>query len=178
MNIAETTKLLGNIVDAFPGRVVATESMLRLWTAMLEDLPASEAMRALRAYLAEGPPHPPCISDIRRRVAEARVDAIDAGAAWGEVQRAIRNYGYNRSPPWSHPAVAHAVDALGWRTICHTLETDLPTLRAQFERYLKGYLDGQRREANSGALEAHVERRGQLAGADLVAGLLGKGGAK
>jgi len=151
----------------------AARSQADSWAEFLSDITPDEGVKAIRQHISESP-HFPQIADIRRRVAESRVDPVDIGAAWGEVRRAISRCGHNRLPEWSNPAVAHAVEALGWRDICMTLEDDLPTLRAQFERYFKAYLDGARREANSGALEAHThaERRGQVTAGAALAGLL------
>lgn len=180
MKPSDVTDFVATIADAYPERFRVTPSLTRLWALMLADLEPQDAMRALQAHLAESP-HVPTIADIRRRVAECRVSPIDVGGAWGEVQRAVASVGSYRTPTFDNPAVAYAVECLGWKAICHTLQDDLPTLRAQFERYLRGYQDGQRRAANVGALEAHRERTGALGAGEVVAGLLGqhrqKGGA-
>jgi hypothetical protein len=179
MKPSEVTEFVAMIADAFPERFRATPGVTRLWASMLVDLPAQEALSALQGHIAESP-HVPTIADVRNRVARARTraDEVDVGAAWGEVQRAIGRVGYAGAPTWSHPAIEHAVEALGWRAICHTLEGDVPTLRAQFERYFRGYLDGARRAANVGALEEHRRSAGALGAGELVAGLLKpKGGA-
>ncbi len=150
-----------------------SDGLVEGWTEFMADITAEEGVRAVKQHITESHMFP-TVADVRRRVAESRVDAVDVGAAWGEVRKAISRWGYNRVPTWASPAVAHAVEALGWREICMTLVNDVPTLRAQFERYYRAYLDGARREANSGALEAHTqaERRGQVAAGAALAGLL------
>jgi hypothetical protein len=172
MTPGECKAMLAIAMKAF-GRTLAREaaqSQADSWAEFLQDITAEEGVKAIRQHVTESP-HFPTIADIRRRVAESRVDPVDIGAAWGEVKRAISRVGYDGSPSWSHPAITHAVESLGWRTICHTLDDDVPTLRAQFERYFRGYLDGARRQANSGALEAHQERVGQLGAGAVVAKL-------
>lgn len=177
MTPAETLELLATIQDAFQGRFQASQRMAALWAQMLADLPASEVSRALRACLAESP-HPPTISELRTRVAEARVDAPDTAAAWGEVMAAISRHGRLREPTFSHPAVTEVVSAMGWLSICDAPADSTSTLRAQFERLFRERAQRQRRDANVLALETHLERTGQLTAGDAIRRLLGTGGAK
>lgn len=177
MTHQETAALLAAVAMLYPGRMTPDEAAVPLWTEMLADLEPGEATRALRAHAATSP-HPPCIADIRNRVAEERSPAPDIGAAWEEVRRAISRCGRDHEPPWSSPRVAAAVSAIGWRMICDSDIDQAATIRAQFERYFRAGLDTARREANIGALEAVRESSGAIAAGDAVRGLLGQSGGR
>jgi hypothetical protein len=130
-----------------------TVELVDAWCSMMADITAEEGAAALRAHIATSP-HWPKVSDIRNRVAEARSPAPDVAAAWGEVYRAIGSWGRDREPAWSSPAIAAAVQAIGWRAICDSNTDDVNTLRAQFERFLLAGVKTARQAANVGALEA------------------------
>jgi hypothetical protein len=165
MTREEVSKLLA-FAKAATGMVVEP-STIAAWADMLEDIDADAAMAALRAFLAEDSRRP-SIADIRKR-ATAKGRPVDAGQAWDEVQRAISRHGRTRSFRSEHPSVQRAVDAIGWIAICDTNMDDVPTLRAQFERYLKGFAETMAYQSNVGQLEEHrQERLGQVsAGAAL-----------
>jgi hypothetical protein len=168
MTEADTVRFMGIISDAFPDRLKVTPGMISIWAEMMVDISPEEAKAALVSYLADGPPHPPALSDIRRRAAESRVGHIDVGAAWEEVRRAIQKYGRDLDPPWSSPAIAGAVEAIGWRELCNTMDDDLPTVRAQWERYLRARVETMGKAENIGRLEEHQRRAGlQSAGSFL-----------
>lgn len=165
--LAIASRMYGQPVDA---------DLVEGWSEFMGDVSPEEGTHALREHITESSKFP-TVADIRKRVASVRVSALDVGEAWGEVNRALQRVGFYGSPTWSHPAIASAVEALGWKTICHTDNDDVPTLRAQFERYYKAALEGRQRAANAGALSAYSdERRGVMSSASLVAGLLGNGG--
>lgn len=152
------------------GRDVS-DGLVDAWAEFMGDVTADEGARAIREHITESP-HFPTVADVRKRVASMRIGRVDPGAAWEEVRRAIGREGRNRTPEWSHPAIAAAVNALGWVDICNTLDDDLSTLRAQFERYYRAAMENRAKAANVGALEAHQERRGQLSAGEAIAGLL------
>lgn len=146
-----------------------------VWADMLPDVSSEDGARALRAHIATSP-HFPTIADIRRRVGSKRSPQIDAGSAWGEVQRSISSQGRYRNPQWSHPAIAHAVNAIGWIAICDSDTDDAGTLRAQFERYLKSAVDNQQEAANVGQLEAHRDRSGSIGAGEAIKQIAGMKG--
>lgn len=168
MTADEVVEFIGLIADAFPERVKVSAGTVAIWGRMLMDITPSEAGAALVSYLSDGPPHPPSISDIRTRVANESVAGLDVAAAWEEVRRGISTHGSYKEPSWSNPLLAATVDTLGWRDICMTLESDLPTLRAQFERYLKARAMTAQKSANLGRLDAHVKRIGAASAGDFL----------
>jgi hypothetical protein len=173
MTASEVAKLLAIASEAYPGRFSARESTVALWQGLLGDIAAPEAANALLEHIAESA-MPPTISDIRRRVADRRVSAPAPGDAWGEVRRKIDSVGRYRSPEWSHPAIASAVEAIGWQVLCDTPVDQAGTVRAQFERYFTAAVHGAAKRANSEALCNHVSRSGQVSAGSAVAALLGR----
>jgi hypothetical protein len=148
------------------------EDVVEAWAQFMADVTPEEGAAAMREHITESP-HFPKVADIRKRVAAHRVNAPDVAAAWGEVLRQVRLVGYYGLPQFSHPAIAAAVDALGWQEVCHTPTDQLGTLRAQFERYFRSRLETGARAANAGALEEH-RRHGAISAGDALKQLLGK----
>lgn len=166
MTPSETIELLRVIAGAFPSRFVATADVVRIWSEMLVDLDEAEANAALRSCLAELV-HPPTIADIRTRVSQARSPAPDIAVAWGEVRRAVGTRGRDREPEWTHPRIAGAVAAIGWRSICDSDTSDERTLMAQFERLYRAGVETIRRAENVGSLET-ARTGGVLSPGDLA----------
>jgi hypothetical protein len=168
MTVDETTTLLATISDAFPERLKVSPGMLSVWSDMLADLALPEAYGALKAYLADGPPHPPSISDIRTRCAASRVALPDAALAWAEVDHAMRHLGRDKEPKWSHPAIARAVDAIGWRELCNTMSSDINTVRAQWRGFFLASSETLEKRENVGRLEEHTARLGPMRAGELL----------
>ena len=147
--------------------------LIQVWHEFMLDVSADEGARAMRQHVAESQ-YFPTVADIRKRVTAGRVDAPDIGRAWGEVLSQVRAVGSYKSPRFSHPAIENAVNALGWVEICMTLDSDVPTLRAQFERYYKAGLETSAKDQNHGRLES-ARRAGSITAGDAIRGLL-KGG--
>ena len=106
------------------------------WQAILEDIPADLALAALHAMSTSGREFAPPVGMIRQRalqlVSNATGDrAPDVDLAWGEARQAAASRGYQAGQPdWSHPAIAAAVQSIGWKELCHSTNQD--ALRAHF----------------------------------------------
>jgi hypothetical protein len=99
-----------------PGTSTAYEHMLR-------DLDYQTALAALERLLATKPNFPPTVAEIREAALALTVGEIrPGGSAWGDVVKAIRRYGYMRSPgvdfTFPDPLVAEAVSAMDWVELC------------------------------------------------------------
>ena len=66
-----------------------------------------------------------------------------AGEAWEEMYR--HRHAHTRSPKWSSPAVERAARAVNWNDP-DWLSEQIPTIRAQFERYYKEQVARKDRE--------------------------------
>lgn len=98
------------------------------WMDQLGDLSGELIREALNVqHIAQRDWFPP-LGVIREEALflAGHVGPPDAGLAWEEVQRQIRKVGYDpdRDPEWSHPAIAAAVKAVGWRVLCMSREDD------------------------------------------------------
>lgn len=100
---------------------------------MLEDLDYKLCETALMELFATHT-YPPQISEIREKCAEYTVPHLkDQGEAWGEVQKAISQYGYYRQEEALEsltPIVRETVKRLGFREIC--LDENQDAVRAHF----------------------------------------------
>lgn len=54
--------------------------------------------------------------------------------AWGEIERAMYATPWGKTPKFSRPEIAMAVNHFGWRTLQTSLAADMPTVRAQVRR--------------------------------------------
>jgi hypothetical protein len=102
--------------QALPGTSTAYETMLR-------DLDYETANAAVERLLATKPQFPPTVAEIREAALALTVgETRPGGSAWGDVVKAIRRYGYMRSPGtdfrFADPLVAEAVSAMDWVELC------------------------------------------------------------
>jgi hypothetical protein len=156
MKKTETVQLLAVINAAFPNMQV-TEAMVSLWHELLGDLNFGLVKAAVKKLLLESP-YPPTIADIRRQAVEIATppeDRIDVAEAWGEVERAIRLYGYYREAEAlasMSPRTAKVVKYMGWQEIC--LSEEPGVIRGQF---LKMYAQVSEREQKERLLPASLK---------------------
>jgi hypothetical protein len=154
MTVTETGDLLALIADAFPGRITLTAGMTKFWAQMLVDLELEDAVSALAEYCSGDNAHPPNVGQLRTLAVRRKLNLPDAAAAWAEVQKAIQRHGRDHEPEWSSPAIAAAVEAMGWRSLCNSLAEDEPVVRAQFRGFLENTTGREERKANIGSLES------------------------
>lgn len=151
MKKSEIVQLLAVVNTAFPNMQVS-EAMVDLWFELLGDLDFNLAKIALKKLLLESP-YPPAIADIRKQATEILTPAegrIEPAAAWGEVIRAVHNYGYYRpieAMASLSPIAAQVVKYMGWQEICMSEEPSV--IRGQF---LKMYQQVQEREKKDAIL--------------------------
>lgn len=127
------------------------DQLVDVWMEFMHDVAPSEGVRAMKVHVAESTFFP-TIADIRTRVGKERAGEVNVGEAWEHIRKAVSYYGRYKAPVFENKAVGRAVEALGWREICDTLEPDVPTLRAQFERYYRGFVEMSQKQANAGSL--------------------------
>ncbi len=111
---------------------------------MLGDLDYSLASLAIKKLILENT-FAPAIAEVRKAVMEIlNPDGMTAAEGWGEVERAIRLYGYCRETEALEsmsPRVAKVVKYIGWQNIC--LNEEPGVVRGQF---LKMYAQVAERE--------------------------------
>ena len=121
---------------ALPEVDAEVDFTLGAWCRLCEDLPGPAMIAAVDDLCAQGETYPPSIGEIRQRAvallaAVSGDRVVDVDEAWAEVQRAVNSRGFRAGPGgWSHPAIADAVDAIGWWRLCY--DENQGTLFAQF----------------------------------------------
>ena len=144
--------LLGLLKEAYP-RFYADkpddemEAAAAIWREMLSDTDDETAMIALKRLIATCK-FPPTIAEMRESVSAVKYPAfMDASEAWGEVNFAIREYGYNRQDKafslMCEP-VRLTVQHMGWRELCLS-ENDMAD-RAHFIKLYDAVINGIKEE--------------------------------
>lgn len=122
MSEKEFEMIAAAIKASYPNaNVLPDKFAMRLWYEMLCDLDYSIAQNAVKEHISVSP-FPPKIADIRQKCADRMVPQIgDWGEAWGEVEHAIRYFGYMREKEALESMseiTRKVVRRMGWRNIC------------------------------------------------------------
>lgn len=125
------------------------------WVDILGDISPSDARAALAQMATAGREFPPTAGQLRAEVMRLRDSgAPDTDEALAEVLTAVRERGWTANMTggpglnWSHPAVGHAVDAVGgWQEVC---ASDNPeAFRAHFHRAYESAAERSARTENA-----------------------------
>jgi hypothetical protein len=156
MKKTETIKILGVIAAAYPNMKEITEIQINVWHESLKDLEAKPVQIAVQQYILEGT-FPPSVAEIRKRaIAITKPELPDATTAYGEVQQAIKKFGYYRESEAMEtlsPAARRTAKAMGWREMCHSEKPDVT--RGQF---LKMYETVLKREQTAALLPEGMKK--------------------
>lgn len=137
MKKSEMAQLLTVIAAAYPKFPAINTVMVDIWFEMFKDIDYQVAQVAVKKIILEST-FPPSIAELRQTIAEITTPKelkLDAAQAWGEVTRAIKNYGMYREEEAlasMSPRTAQIVKYIGWQNICTTEELDV--LRGQFRK--------------------------------------------
>lgn len=131
MQKQECAVLVGMIASAYPSWK-PTQETVAVYVELLVDLDVKEAQNALRSLLMASE-FPPSVAAIRKKVLESQDGApLLKAESWELVMNMVRRYGTYDRPAIEDYATAQVVQAIGWREICTSTNTD--TIRAQFFR--------------------------------------------
>lgn len=144
-----------SIKSAYPTfNIMPDQYSIRMWYRMLGDLDYKLCETVLMELFATHT-YPPQIAEIRDKCTEYTVPHLkDQGEAWGEVQRAISQYGYYRQEEAMEsltPIVREAVKRLGFREIC--LDENQDAVRAHFFKIYTALVE---RKANDAKLPPSI----------------------
>ena len=101
-----------------------------LWERMFADVPRDKFEKALMKVLARSEYFPTVAAISKALTVESDLTPVEA---WGEVQKAIRFYGYVRPEQALNslsPLARRVADSIGWLNLCSSEEPDV--LRGQF----------------------------------------------
>lgn len=107
----------------------------------LQGYPGAAVEQAARAHVGASK-YWPTVAELVAILRAAEGPDVTPEAAWEEVQHAIRRYGpYQPHPPWSHPAIERAVEAVGgYVWLCACDGDQLGVARAHFYRHVEAAL--------------------------------------
>lgn len=150
MNLNETSRILSVLAAAYPRFQVDEAGVtLKVWHRMLKDIDYKAAQLAAEKLILESP-FPPSIADIRKAAAEVMTppeERINSAQAWGEVEKAIRCFGYYREKEALEsmsPRTAKVVKYMGWQEIC--LSDQPGVARGQFLKMYKTVSEREEKE--------------------------------
>ena len=114
-----TLQILATLRAAYP-RQQLEPSTLELYAQLLDDLDPEALQRAAERHTLRSPWWP-AIAELRAEVAaEATAELPDPALAWAEVLREVRRVGQYHAPTFKLEALADAVRAVGWESICRS----------------------------------------------------------
>ena len=155
MTKAEIAKILAVLAASYP-KFEVDDLKVQVWHEMLGDLDYATANMAVKKLILEST-FAPAIAEVRKAAKEIlNPDGMTAAEGWGEVERAIRLYGYYRETEALEsmsPSVAKVVKYIGWQNIC--LNEEPGVVRGQF---LKMYAQVAEREQKELLLPADLRQ--------------------
>lgn len=147
-----------SIKSAYPTfNIMPDQYSTRMWYKLLGDLDYKLCETALMELFSTHT-YPPQIAEIRDKCAEYTTPHLkDQGEAWGEVLKAVSQYGYYRQEEALEnmtPIVREAVKRLGFREIC--LDENQDAVRAHFFKIYSALAERKSNDAKlpPGILEA------------------------
>jgi len=163
MTKAETAKLL-TLIAANYSKFDVPDIKVNLWFELLNDLPFNLVQTALKKVMLTSP-YPPTIADLRKAAAEIITpigETLDAGKAWGEVQKAIQKCGWC-DPEGAYklmsPLTKEVVEQISWQEICSSEETGV--IRGQFMKMFNTLADRHKEQKMlPEKLKAEIEKIG------------------
>lgn len=127
MTEIEAQKIVTMLVTAYPTTLAKLDSeqrsdTRRVYREMIIDIEPQVAAQAVRGLLATSK-FLPSIAELREACMIIKYGRRRPGGdAWGDVIKALKRYGYTRTPgrdfQFEDPLVARAVSAFGWSELC------------------------------------------------------------
>lgn len=159
MTKAEVAKILAVLAASYP-KFEVDDLKVKVWHEMLCDLEYSVVNIAIKKLIMQNT-FPPAIAEVRKAVTEiTNPKCLTAAEAWGEVLRAVKNYGHYRAKEAIaslSPTTAQVVKYIGWDEICLSEEPEI--IRAHFlKMYDQIVAREQERQLLPPAMQAEIEK--------------------
>jgi hypothetical protein len=170
---SELIKIMTALAEVYP-KFIINEFKTNIFYDLLKDLDYVVLQTAVRKHMLLSE-YPPTIADLRKLATEITNPSIQltAAEAWGEVQKAIRYFGWYRG----EEALASMSEGarkiaqyIGWQNICEAENIDV--LRGQF---FKMYGQVETREKTEALLPESVKGDIQRLTAQIGKPMLGSG---
>lgn len=170
-NELEITKAVAGLFAAFgqSGDV----NRVNIYTLMLQDFPSEIVKKACRKVILECK-FLPTVAEIVAAIkslagtADENIRAKTWEEAWREIERAMFDTPWGKTPTFSTPEIAAAVSAFDWNSLQTSLAADMSTVRAQVRRF---YEDACKRISEK-------QRNDYVMGKEPVTVLIGYGNGK
>ena len=151
-------EFMSQVAERYPAWPAKAGTARAYWLS-LHDIAPADLMRALVEHAAHSQ-FAPSIAELRTLARPISELGLTAPEAWDEMLRNRRKYSpyernHNHLITWSSEAVRRAADAVGW-TDPNWESEQLPTIRAQFERYYVAVRGKQERIDNRNEAEQIV----------------------
>lgn len=125
--------VIGHLSSAFPSWPCSENTIQTYWNVM-SDMPGEQLCEAVIAYCRNETAWPTPAGVVRYAKLREESERMTASDAWEEMYRNRRVRHYPREVHWSSEAVRRAAEAVRWEDP-EWLTEQIPTIRAQFERY-------------------------------------------
>lgn len=143
MQVNEFATIASAIKAAWPNaNIMPDKQSKEVWYTMLQDLDYAVCLNAIKQLMATNK-FPPAIAEIRECCAKTTApEMADWGTGWGEVQKAIHNFGYCREEEAldsMSDLTRKCVRRLGWLNICtsENESADRANFRMMYEQEQK-----------------------------------------
>ena len=117
MTPEQTLKVVGHLMGS--NNRVPQDAIVNAWHDTLKNLDYDlvvAAARQCKATMTELPN----AAQLLAVCAEIITGPMpDENEALREVQQGIDSYGRDNEPKWTHPAIARAIEGIGWRNLCN-----------------------------------------------------------
>jgi len=148
MEKSEVVLIYAALTIAYPKLAEPDETTIELWHKAMADVDYKVAEVAVQKLILENT-FPPSIAEVRAAIAEIMNPAIPTPAeAWGEVERAMRLYGYYREKEAldsMSEITRQTVKYMGWADICMSEKPGVT--RGQFLEMYKQIANRRRSES-------------------------------
>jgi len=145
MNDLTFKKGIAYIFKCFPVMEKSTDpEAVKVWRTLLSDMMDEEFVTGVIRLCRETREFYPgtnIVAMIREHADKINHPIISAEEAWGEVMKQISSVGFYGTPVWSDPIIKTAIQAIGWKILCHSDEQQLGVHRAHFMRCFGAYLE-------------------------------------
>lgn len=145
-------KTLAVLFGAF-GQAGETKRM-KIYMEFTETIPAVVLEKTCKKLVAEAR-FLPTIAEITDAAAEIIGETNEGlrvkpwNEAWGEIERAMQATPWGKTPQFSTPEIAQAVNSFGWLPLQSSLAEDMPTVRAQMRRFYEDACSRSKSKAKS-----------------------------
>jgi hypothetical protein len=167
------TKGMALLTEALPpkhGTADMSKNTINIIYQILSDIVDSDFEKAVLWHLRNSK-YRPSPAEIREAVKTLSIPVKGGDEAWGDVIQAISSCGYYRTPEFSDPVTAKAVERMDWQSICKSSESDLPTIRAQFRNLYDNIRKNEEINMESQKIVSIANRQAEQLTADLTKAL-------